>query len=283
MAIKHILLPLNGESENAHVAIYALQLAERLGAHVTAGYGNDFMFGFMMPVDYGSAAAYAALYETMQKLEAERRAKARAYFDQAVAAVKLPIVSAPVCKQGSTMWLDGENPPFLSSGIVADLVIIGAPGASDTPTAWNLADDALFRMRRPVLVVPHNAVSTDFSKAAVAWNGSAEAAAALQYSVDLLHPAARVSVLQVGELPDTARNARFAIDYLGWHCFDAEIRDVPDQPKATAKLLCDEAKAAGADCLIMGAFTHSRVRELLLGGVTNHMLRHATLPLIMAH
>lgn len=73
------------------------------------------------------------------------------------------------------------------------------------------------------------------------------------------------------------------IAYLGWHGFDAELRQIADQPEATGKLILKTAKAAKAGLLIFGPYTHSRLREKLLGGVTDHMLKKAIIPVLMAH
>jgi hypothetical protein len=109
MSVKHILLPLTGEASSADAAICGMALAKQLQAHVTVGYEDELGPFYIVP-DFGaSAASYGLFYEQMQKVRSDRKAQARAYFDQAVGTTKLPIVSAPTCKQGSTMWIDDEG------------------------------------------------------------------------------------------------------------------------------------------------------------------------------
>lgn len=286
MTIKHILVPLTGESSSADTAICGLTLAKTLGAHVTAGY-EDQLGPMYVAADFGgTAAAYGMFYEQMQKMRLDRKKRARTHFDGAVKATSLPIVSAPVCKQGSTMWLDdedGNDAPIASFGALTDLVVLEAPGNRRSPPAWHVVEEALFGARRPTLIVPPNTTSVDLSRALIAWNGSSEAANAVERALDLLPATAKLTVLQVGELKPGRMSSEKLVDYLGWHCFEADLRRVPDRPNETSEIILSEARRAGAGIIIMGAYTHSRTRELLLGGMTDYMLRSTPLPVLMAH
>jgi hypothetical protein len=286
MSIKHMLLPLTGDSSNADAAICGLALAKALEAHVTVGYEDDLGPLYAAPDFSGSAAAYGAFYEQMQKIRLDRKKTARAHFDRAVKATSLPIVSDPVCRQGSTMWLDdegGNDAPIASHGALTDLIVLESPGNRRSPPAWNVIEEALFGARRPTLIVPPGTTSINLSRALVAWNGSSEAANAVERALDLLPETAKVTVLQIGELKPGRMTSEKLMDYLGWHCFEAELRRVPDRKNETSQIIVDEAQRAKAGFIVMGAYTHSRTREFLLGGVTDEMLRSTPLPVLMAH
>jgi nucleotide-binding universal stress UspA family protein len=286
MTIKHILLPLTGESNSADAAVCGLNVAKQLGAHVTAGYEDELgpmYFNAGMP---GSVYNYATFYEPLQKARQERKATARQYFDRAVALTQLPIVSGPTCKQASTMWIDdrgGEDDPVSKLGALTDLVVLDAPGDRTSPVSWNVLEETLFNARRLALVVPTGTKSVDFSKPLIAWNGSAEAARAVECAIDLFPSDAKVTVLQVGALKPGRMPAKLLVEYLGWHCFETELRQVADKANATCQIILDAARDAGAGCIVMGAYTHSRTRQLLLGGVTDYMLRNPSLPMLLAH
>lgn len=286
MSIKHILLPLTGESASGDAAVCGLTLAKVLGAHITAGYEDD--LGPMYPApDYMlPGAPYGMFFEQMQKLRQDRQKQARAHFDRAVRATHLPIVSDPVCKQGSTMWLDdeaGNHAPIAAHGALTDLVVLESPGNRRSPPAWNVVEEALFGARRPTFIVPPGTTSIDLSHAIIAWNGSSEAANAVERALDLLPQGAKITVLQVGDLKPGRMSSEKLMDYLGWHCFEAELRIVEDRKDQTAQIIIDEARRAHAGFVVMGAYTHSRTREFLLGGVTDHLLRETPLPVLMAH
>ena len=285
MAIKHILLPLTGEAHSADAAICGLALAKQLGAHVTAGYEDELGPLYVGP-DFGAVANLGSFFERMQEIRADRKARARAHFDNAVGKIKLPIVSAPVCKQGSTMWIEhkgGDEAPISAFGPLTDLIVLNAPGNTNSPTPWNVVEEALFGAHRPTMIVPHGTRTIDLSHALIAWNGSSEAVSAVERALDLLSPGAKVTVLQIGELKPGRVPAEKLLDYLGWHCFDAELRHLPERPNETCQIILDEVRRAKAGVLIMGAYTHSRTREMILGGVTDFMLRNTPLPILMAH
>ena len=286
MTIKHILLPLSGEAGRADTAICGLTLAKTLGAHVTAGYEDDLGAFYVAPGYAGFAPNYGDFYAQMQKMRVARRNEARRSFDQAVQKTLLPIVSAPICERSSTMWIDdegGKDTPTSTFGTLTDLVILDAPGDPASLSAWNVVETVLFNARRPTLVVPPGTKSVNLSTVIVAWNGSAEAASAVEHALDLLPADARVIVLQIGELKAGRTPSERVVDYLGWHCRTAELRRAPYKNRRAGQIILEEAERVGAGLVVMGAYTHSRTRELLLGGVTDFMLRRTTVPVLMVH
>ena len=118
----------------------------------------------------------------------------------------------------------------------------------------------------------------------VAWNGSLEATRLIGQSITLLHEAARVTVVHARtERFEQARAADLCA-YLRWHGIVAEAAtlEVGDGTSVGAAILA-EAGQRNASMLALGAYTHSRVREFLLGGVTRHVIEHAHIPVLMAH
>ncbi|MBM3513268.1 MAG: universal stress protein [Alphaproteobacteria bacterium] len=109
------------------------------------------------------------------------------------------------------------------------------------------------------------------------------ACAAVEGSLDLLTGLDGVDIIQAGDIKSGNASSQALSKYLGWHGIPSRIKTIADKGAPTAKLLLTEAKAAGASFLVMGAYTHSPLRELILGGVTQHMIGHADLPIIMAH
>lgn len=286
MTIKHILLPLTGEAGSKDAAVCGLNLAKQLSAHVTVGYEDELGPIYVVPDYAGAAFSYGAFYEQFQKIREERKAQARKYFDAAVAATHIPIVSAPLCQQGSAMWVesrDGDRGRISAQSGLTDLVVLDAPGTRSSAVAWNVVEETLFAAHRLALIVPAGTTTVDFTKPLVAWNGSAEAAKTLQQAIALFPANAKVTILQIGDIKTGRIPAARAADYLGWHCFEVEVRQVKDRPHGTSQILAEEIGRTGATCVVMGAYSHSRTRELLLGGVTDFMLRSPTVPMIMAH
>ena len=287
MSVKHILAPVTGEEEGAHVPLGALHLAKRLSAHVTAGFTNVTTPLFTAPIDMAMApGSYDVFYNALSEFRQEKRTRARTFFDTAVAATKLPIVSKPLCAQASTEWLDGDDldgGPISAFGPLGDLVIVNLPGDRSGRADWVVVEDVLFAARRPALALPAGRAEVDFGRPVIAWNGSVEAANAVRCALDLFEPRSKIAVLQVGALRSGFLPAERLIDDLGWHCFTAELHQVEDSVRETGDIILREARLLGASVLVMGAYTHSRTREMILGGVTDYVLRHANIPLLLAH
>ena len=287
MSIKHILVPLSGDRHTPHVPLCALKLAQRLVAHVTV---TDTVGDSSVYIDPGAAGMVPEYYEEIQqsldKAQAHKRDRARKSFDDAVAMTKVAIVDRPTCAGPSTYWIDGSTMQGMAvkiMGRLADLIVIDRPGEEGGVAELQALEAAVFVVRRPVLVVP-DGVSDIGKTVAVAWNGSVEAADAVTRALDLLEPGSVVTIIQVGEIRPTVRNRRGLLWLIsGGTGSKQTCAEVADQPKATGKLILETAKAAGAGLLIMGAYTHSRLREMLLGGVTDHMLKKADIPLLLAH
>lgn len=150
----------------------------------------------------------------------------------------------------------------------------------------SIADPALeevaLTVRAPVLAVPGNEPLTVFDgPVVVAWDGGHESANALRASLPLLRLAGKVHVVTVrekqGEFPATE-----ALQYLSRHDIHAELHEVaPSGP--ISDTIAATARQLGAGLIVMGVFGHSRLRELLLGGVSRDLLDRSTIPLLLAH
>jgi nucleotide-binding universal stress UspA family protein len=169
-----------------------------------------------------------------------------------------------------------------------DLVVVSQPGAdtSAPPFPADLAARVTLGGGRPVLVVPRHGAPAVGTAALVAWDGSREATRAVTGALPLLRAAPRVTVLDIGgadapagivEDPCAALGA-----WLGRHGVAARCGHRPLASGAGEGLLA-EAAGLGAGLLVMGAYGHTRLREIVPGGVTETILRATTLPVLLAH
>jgi nucleotide-binding universal stress UspA family protein len=177
---------------------------------------------------------------------------------------------------------------LLEASPLADVVIVGPSDLGDDgrgPSA--LVGDLVLKAPVPVLVVPADARSFDISAPMmVAWNGTAEAAHALRSAMPLLACSCKVTLVSVAEERDKARfdfpQAEGA-KYLARHGIDAEIVEIPRGEAKIADTLFSAAQMRGCGLMVMGAYGHSRLAELLLGGVTRSMLSEPEMPILLAH
>jgi nucleotide-binding universal stress UspA family protein len=143
----------------------------------------------------------------------------------------------------------------------------------------------LLRSGRPALIVPYfYSKEPNFETITVAWDGSVPAARALADSIPLLRRASRVSIVKVlvDEPYDTDEAASRLVQHLVRHGVDAQFRGLPSSVAVAETLLSDLADS-GSDLLVMGAYGHSRLREVVLGGATRTILNSMTVPVFMSH
>ena len=172
----------------------------------------------------------------------------------------------------------------------ADLVILGQndPDHPPPPAGRQLAADVLMNSGRPILVVPYvGRFETFGTKILVGWNSSREAVRAVNDAIPLLAKATSVTILEAfstGRKPatDGATSADIA-RHLARHGIAAEITRTGMDGIAASDALLSYAADISADLLVIGGYGHSRLRELILGGVTRELLQHMTLPVLMSH
>jgi len=186
-------------------------------------------------------------------------------------------------------WLTGE-------GDAADLIIhacrlqdlaVVEQGGDPSDLLWGPAVQ-LALSGHPALIVPRSWPSPDFGhRVLVAWNGSAQSAAALRKALPLLRRAKQVTVLlghSRAAFPATMRMPPLDVmAYLRHEGVAAEAKDLEVTDADAGKTILKLAKDDKADLIVMGAFGRSRFREWVLGGATRHVLENMTVPVFMAH
>jgi nucleotide-binding universal stress UspA family protein len=172
-----------------------------------------------------------------------------------------------------------EGQAVAAWGRLFDLIVLARRGARGG--AHDTVQAALLETGRPVLLVPPQPMATIGRTVLVAWNGSPQAARALAGAMPFLASAAAVTIIAVSDAPPIRPAAEDLARMLAWHGITASHRQLPQAGKRVRDLLLLEAQAMGADLLVQGAYSHSRMRQIVFGGVTEHMLDHAELPVLM--
>ncbi len=257
---------------------FAVALAKEHGAHLI---GVAFAPTALLPL-YGADVGFADMSEVMESVKAQG-AKALQAFE---ACAKAEGVSAEArLMQGMSEEFPHD---FAHAARHADLAILGQPRDGDPLIGqYALVERCLFASGRPVIIVPAVPEKPALDGTIVAaWDGSAEAARAINDALTFLKPAARV-VLVVGvaggQDDEQAPQTDDMMAHLQRHGVTAEALRVKIGEGDVGRLLLSTAKSLGADLMVMGAFHHSRWREFILGGVTLTVLEQATIPLFMAH
>ena len=182
----------------------------------------------------------------------------------------------------------GLTEPFITRwSHSADLVILGQR-IPDYDTGLRRPEDVILSCGRPVLVVPYAGSRPDRlgDNVLVAWNGSREAGRAVQEAIPLMTTSSMVTVLLVNPEEDAdVELAENLVAHLGRHGLRARTQVIRHDlaTLAVSDTILTQIAELDADLLVMGAYSHSRFREIILGGVTRDILRDMNIPVLMAH
>jgi nucleotide-binding universal stress UspA family protein len=161
--------------------------------------------------------------------------------------------------------------------------VVGRPGTEDRTPRMTTFETALFESGRPILLAPPIAPGTLGEAVLIAWNGSTETARAVAFAMPFLRQAKRIRVLSVegGMVPGPS--AEELARALACEGIIADHRALPAGRRTPGEVYLAEAEEYGCDLLIKGAYTQSRLRQMIFGGPTSHLLSHAGVPMLMAH
>ncbi len=290
MAIRKLLLPLTGTAAGEAALSTALVVARMWDAHVTALHVRvDSRDVAPLAGEGLSGAMIEEMMSATEKESTDRSNAVRAMFDRFVACHGV-IVAEPHFRAGATAdfaSITGREEDLVAQlARLADLTVVPHPEAGDDVSSSDALHAVLFDSGRPVLIAPQKFSSqigsTIGTRICVAWNGTAESAAAVHAAIPWMQRAEAVRVLSADEYQRRGPSAAELVSYLGLHGIHPEIAQFRPMERDVGRGVLAAAREFGADLLAMGAYSHSRLRQLILGGVTRHVLENATLPVLMA-
>ena len=170
-----------------------------------------------------------------------------------------------------------------SHGRIFDLIVLGRPGPEAQNPRMAPLQIALFDSGRPVLVVPKEVPKSIGRNVLIAWNRSTQQARTNAFALPLLHRAEKVTVLMVEGGTTPGPSAEDAALHLRRNGIKATALTVKPEAKTAGEVILDHAASLGCDLLVKCAYTQSRLRQMIFGGATHHILANATLPVFMAH
>ena len=181
-------------------------------------------------------------------------------------------------------WRGGsaiEDSMLGSLGRVHDITVIGRPGGRGS--RMTALEAALFDSGRPVLMAPPAPPSSFGETVLIHWNASTETARCMLFAMPLLKQARSVSFIAVEGAIVPGPSIKEAVGYLATHGIAATEKTATGRGLRPGDVILAEAAALGADLLIKGAYTQSRLRQMIFGGATSQILAAAELPVFFAH
>jgi nucleotide-binding universal stress UspA family protein len=277
--MKTILIPTED-----HDAMPAVLEAARLMARTFDSYMEGLAVhpaaGTYVAVEPVSSLAISGAYEH----DAELAIQARSLFESFMRTHDVP-AAGPDAAAYSYGWprTDSEDDIFIGSyGRTFDLIALGRPGRAAQNPRMPPLEAALFDSGRPALIVPPTVPKTIGRNVLVAWNRSTEQATTNSFALPLLRLAEQVTVLEVEGGTTPGPSAEQAVLHLRRNGVKATALIVKPGGRSTGETILDYASTNGCDLLVKGAYTQSRLRQMMFGGATRHILANATLPVLMA-
>ena len=282
-SFKVLLMPLGLRGQAEERIQGALAVAQHFQAHLAV------LFTYVSPREmipdaiFGlSQAAMENLTKVADEQAAETARQRRELFERICQQHNVAVSAESPTGQISAAWQEStglRTQLVAQRGRLADMIITAQP---PQPQVSAMIQTALIETGRPVLLMPRTQTHFSAQDIVIGWNASSEAARTLEAALGCLKAANRVTVLTVQE--HNAPQPDELLTYLSRHGITATAKTVDPSGQSTAAALLSETKSLGADLLVIGGYGHRhRLRDKLLGSVTQQVMAQATMPVLMAH
>jgi len=280
MGFKTILVPIEQHDLMNSTLETALLLARKFDSYI-----EGFALRVAIPAAFAAGDVGAVPIPAFEQEIAENEKRSRSLFENFMQEHGVPCGGDT--KALLSAWLENspEGDHFVGShGRVFDVIVLGKPGRDPKGPRMTTLEAGLFDSGRPILIAPTLPLPQMGTNVLIAWNCSTEQARVTAFAMPILKRAGRVIVLTVeGGAAVPGPTGQQLCRYL-------QLNDVPAKPltvgldgRLTGEAILAHAKALGCDLLIKGAYTQSRLRQMIFGGTTRYILSNAELPVLMAH
>ncbi|MGQ9371749.1 universal stress protein [Azospirillum sp. A39] len=273
MPIKTILLHMSNDERHGARLDVAVSLAKRFDAYVDVLY---IATPVAMPAAVtGRGASYAYIAEAT-----------------AIAHEKAEVIEHEVrqaLRDCSYSWTvaEGDHEELLAArATYSDLAVItqSHPAYIEDRVLLHVPDRLPLDAPCPALVLPYEGKTEGFGRhVVVAWKKTREAGRALRDSLPILQEAEKVTVLTIDPPDRTDDTGRDPMIFLERHGVRSQHKSEVFRGGDVGEIILARADDLQADMVVMGAYGHSRLREMVLGGATRTVLQNARIPVLMSH
>jgi len=284
--LRKILVPVRGDGKGDNVLAHAAALARGFNAHIEITHCRakpEDLLPFGVPIP---AAVRAQLTQSSTELFDAEEAGLRAELEALAKTLNLTLTDKPSGSAVTASFVEESGRQIdviRHHGRLADLIAVAKPDI-DRNIGTNTLKAALFSTGRPVLMCPETGgtVAEELGQnIVIAWDGSLEASRAVISTLPLLAAAKQVTIVTVTGKPVSVPADELR-DYLAAQDVSASVQIIEAKPNV-AQALLDTANKVGADMMILGAYSRNIELERLLGGTTQYIVDHATIPVIMTN
>ncbi len=183
-------------------------------------------------------------------------------------------------------WLSEEleNQKYLGDlSRVYNVVIISRPYQELQSASLSSIQTILFDGGRPVMLIPMNKQIDIGKEVVISWNCTTESSRAVFASLPILKKANNVTILTVEKVITEGPSGEQVSELLASHGIDAKPVTISGDEKKIGDAILDFSKSVDADLIVKGAYTQSRLREIIFGGATRHLMLHSEIPIYLVN
>ena len=287
MTIKTILLPIRDSDVANSLMETAISMAIRNNAHLDVLYVQNDPEHLVPFASLGvSASMRASIIESASASANQQRDDLKQRFQALCTKLNMAekvCGSDPTSPSADFVVRQGTRDEMIGIyGRLADLILVPQPlSISPPPSSF---EAAIRDTGRPVLMVPRKKILVDAGKTlAIGWNASKEAAQAIKAVIGNLQRADKVYVLESEKRMKNPLNAEAACIYLKCHGVPAEPAVFSTGRHSAGQALLAKTEELQCDRLIVGGYSRPRLRDMIMGGVTGHLMQHSDIPVIFVH
>ena len=259
----------------------ALILARQCDSYIE-GFALRWKFAEFVSADMMGGIVVKADHREITRMETQARAIFESFMQKH--GVPRSTASADFLSFG---WLENapEGDAFVGShGRVFDVIVMSRSGRNTSGLRNRAINAGLFESGRPILLAPPSPPAQIGTNVLIAWNRSTEQARATALAMPLLQKADRVTVLTViGGTEVSGPSAEQLVRNLRRNRIGVELKKAELDSRNTGETILATARSLGCDLLIKGAYTQSRLRQMIFGGATQHVLENAMIPVLLAN
>jgi nucleotide-binding universal stress UspA family protein len=283
--MKTILVPTEHNAAMASALDTAMSLAQKFGSYLE-GFASRPAVADVVAMDPDAGLTMVAVRENDAEMVRQAEDLFRAFMEGH--GVQRGPDEATTARGGAMSWGWHTGAPsgydFVGSyGRVFDVIVLARPGEEWQSPSMVTLESALFESGRPVLIAPPTSPRTLATNVLIAWNRSTEQARTTAFAMPLLRLAERVTILTVEGATVAGPSGIELARSLKLNGITAEPITVTAGKANAGETILRRAEELGCDLIVKGAYTQSRLRQMIFGGTTRHILANAKLPVLMAH
>ena len=288
MGYRSILVPLEESDSLDSVLTLTLKVARQFESHIEGFCIRPSLAGAIAVGFEGGVAALAGTEEQFEIEQGTRSNRLKEQFENFIKENNLKCSQGNINDGLTISWNENEASGiglFGQRGRVFDLIVVGRPTPGALTPAMNTLETVLFESGRPILIAPPNTSQNIGNHIAIAWNGSTETSRTIAFAMPLVKKARCITILNIEGAMVPGPTAEEVASSLKRQGISVDIinNEGKRSPSEAGALMLNETEKIGADLLIKGGYTQSRLRQMIFGGATNHILNESKVPVLMAH